>query len=40
MENFTPTDREPSEFTLHIIRAIAHAFPVGGQLPKESLHWN
>ncbi len=42
MKNSTPCyEREPSELTLHIIRTVAHNFPVTGQLNGgPSLAWN
>ncbi len=41
MDNFTSFEHEPSELTLHIIRTIAHNFPVSGT-PEHgrALAWN
>lgn len=40
MENFTPFEHEPPELTLHIIRTIAHNFPVSASLQKGGPAWN
>lgn len=41
MENFTSFDHEPSELTLHIIRTIAHNFPVIANMQNGgALAWN
>lgn len=41
MKHFTPEELKPSELTLHLLRTIAHNFPIANMTHEErSLSWN